>query len=240
MGNLNESFVVRVTGLGGEVLDEAMLLSWAKVSLRSFPWPEEFDDDLLERSPRDVEENRRGATFALSRQHNVAARTKISYFLSHSWDEGAEGRRAKVTALKNFFGKSGGINSLWFDKVCMNKMDVNNRAITVLPITVGSCKKMLVLLSPSYLKRLWCVWELQAVFAFCIKELAMDRIVVVDAGGGAALQRDALAWSLDDSHCFDPNEELRLRRLASVLGIERFVGRVCSLAACASLASVRA
>ena len=106
-------------------------------------------------------------------------------------------------------------------------------AIAALPITVGACRKVLILLSPSYLKRIWCVWELHAVFAFCIKELAADRVVVLDAHGGSALRSDLLNWSLDDAHCFDPNEELRLRRLVSIIGKDSFVECVRALATCA-------
>ena len=121
---------------------------------------------------------------------------------------------------------------MWFDKVCLNKLDANDKGITLLPITVGACRKVVILLSPTYLTRLWCVWELHAVFAFCIRELALDRVIVVDAGGGDALKCTALSWTIDDAHCFDPNEELRLRRLAEVIGFERFAACVRDLATC--------
>ena len=31
--------------------------------------------------------------------------------------------------------------------------------ISVLPINIGACSKMLILLGKTYLERLWCVWE---------------------------------------------------------------------------------
>jgi hypothetical protein len=148
-------------------------------------------------------------------------------------DDGELKRQEIIKFSEEFRRRNGRYPTFWFDKVCINMADSDDhRAITVLPVTIGACDKVLVLLSPSYLKRIWCIWELQAVFAFCLRELAVDRIVVVDAGGGAALQRDAQTWSLDDAHCFDPNEELRLRGLADVIGIDRFVNSVRSLAAC--------
>ena len=38
---------------------------------------------------------------------------------------------------------------------------------------------MLVLMSKTYMKRLWCVWELFTLFTFCNKEMALERIVIV-------------------------------------------------------------
>lgn len=122
---------------------------------------------------------------------------------------------------------------MWLDKVCLNTgSKANTDGISLFPVTVGMCKRMLVVLSPSYLNRIWCVWELYAVFAFCIKELAADRVIIVDAGGGDQLKENALKWSLDDAHCFDPNEELKLRRLFCIIGEEKFRESVLLLSRC--------
>ena len=163
---------------------------------------------------------------------------RIDYFLSHAWADAPAG---KLAALRSFLTRTGG-GSLWFDKVCINKCVEADaaRAIAALPVNVAACSKVLVLLGPEYLKRIWCVWELQSVFTFCIKELAVERIalVVVDGGGGGGgapfdvTPETFSRWSLDEAHCFDPNEEFRLRRLVHDIGPERFTESVRNLGAC--------
>ena len=237
-GGTNESVVVGVTGLSSltSKSGDEMLLIAEKAHVRAFQFPRTtFDADLLERSPRDIKgQEEKAAMFAKSTQKELAP-SVLDFFLSHSWDEEGVDRRVKIDALERFFKREGGDRTLWLDKVCIDTTDdtAKNNAITGLPITVGACKKVLVLLSPTYLQRIWCVFELQAVFAFCVKELAVDRVIIVDAGGGGELlKRAALAWTIDHAHCFDPNEELRLRRLAAVLGVERFNESIRNLATC--------
>ena len=129
--------------------------------------------------------------------------------------------------------RRGNKGTLWFDKVCINQCSADDTAKTIasLPVNISACRQVLVLLGPEYLKRLWCVWELQSVFTFCLKELAVERVVVVAVDGGVT--RDSfLKWSLDEAHCFDPNEEFRLRRLMHSMGEHRFVSSVHNLAEC--------
>ena len=249
VGDFNQSVVVRVTNLGGTA-DEAEMASVAQKNLRFFPFPRtsfphDLLVDLLVTSPRNVLESDAESVFNRSRPLDLTLPANsgrlVDFFLSHCWDEDEEGARKKASALQAFVNKIAPQSknaaarevSLWFDKVCIDKRKgADDRAITLLPVTVGMCRKVIVLLSPNYLKRIWCVWEIESIFTFCIKELAVDRVVVVNAGGGANLRRDALRWSLDAAHCFDPNEELRLRRLAVVIGEDRFVESVQTLSMC--------
>lgn len=212
------------------------ILNTSKSSLRRFTpsWKEGercfFRRDLLEVSPRDVEEASKKGIYDLS--EDVAADGGIDFFLSHSWDEEGEGRAQKYDALASFLcGSAPRAASLWFDKTCLNTADkaANATAIAALPIFTAACGRVIVLLSPTYLRRLWCVWELQCVFTFCLRELAVERIVVVLAGGEP---KDALTWSLDRAHTFDPNEEYRLRSLVHAIGVERFVETVRNLPSC--------
>ena len=102
---------------------------------------------------------------------------------------------------------------LWLDKVCINQNDTS-QAISVLPIIIGGCKQVLVLLSSSYLKRLWCVWELFTLFSFCNKELALERVTVIHCPSkGEDLTQVVETFHLDTAHCFDPNEEYKLRQI---------------------------
>ncbi len=191
-----------------------------------------FRPDLLEISPRDVKgEADKTAIFNMSEE--LHSEGTIDFFISHSWgEEKLAARTQKYEALKSFLHSSAPAGaSLWFDKTCLNTLnpEANANAIAALPIFTGTCKRIIVLLSPTYLRRLWCVWELQCVFTFCLQELAVERVVVVLAGGSL---KDASTWSLDRAHTFDPNEEYRLRCLVHAIGEERFVQTVRGLPSC--------
>ena len=90
---------------------------------------------------------------------------------------------------------------------------------------------MLILMSRTYLRRLWCVWELFSLFTFCYKELAVERIVVLSledgTGGGSSggasfdLATEMRNFDIDKAHCFDPNEEYKLRQIIHDIGVDR-------------------
>lgn len=77
--------------------------------------------------------------------------------------------------------------------------------------------------SSSYSHRLWCIWELFSLFTFCNKELALERIEIVflnDQNNSDELLTHLLDFDIDSAHCFDPNEEYKLRKIMYDIGIE--------------------
>lgn len=97
--------------------------------------------------------------------------------------------------------KFGRYPSLWLDKVCIDQGCPDN-ALAVLPINISACKQVLVLLSSTYLSRLWCVWEVFSLFTFCNKELAAERLLFLSLDSNIQLEN----FHIDHAHCFDPNE----------------------------------
>ena len=83
---------------------------------------------------------------------------KIDYFISHSW---ADDAISKCSALKNFLATKNSIRkkkySFWLDKVCIDQNDTT-KGIEALPINIGACKKILILMGKTYMTRLWCIW----------------------------------------------------------------------------------
>lgn len=197
------------------------LLSWAKGNLRVFRW-ESFSDDVLETSPRNLKDDEmKKKAYALSQDAVVQSHAdKIDFFVSHSWDDDSV---SKCRALRQFMEQQrrrhARFPSLWLDKVCIDQRDSCN-ALAVLPINIGSSKRMLILLSPSYLKRLWCVWELFTLFSFCNADLALERIEVVPLESSSSPSSPPI-FSLSHSHCFDPNEEFKLRQIITLVGTAR-------------------
>jgi hypothetical protein len=84
-------------------------------------------------------------------------------------------------------------------------------------------------------KRLWCVWELFTLFAFMGKAQAEKRVEFVPLVRAHEELEDVLrglqTFSLPNSHCFDPNEEARLRDIIHARGGGMFEGRIRDLAA---------
>lgn len=151
----------------------------------------------------------------------------IDYFVSHSWSDEA---RAKYTALKDFSYqfklKYKRPPTYWIDTVCIDQksVDKDNIPLLVFPITIGTCQRMLICLSKTYLTRIWCVWELFTLVTFCNKELALERIeflLLDEMRLSMDLVESLREFDIEKTHCFDPNEEFKLRRIIFDIGVNR-------------------
>merc|ERR1719238_2670095 len=75
-----------------------------------------------------------------------------------------------------------------------------------------------------YACRLWCIWELFTLLAFSDVKVAVDCLHLIPLGDGHG---DELAtFELSKAHCYDPNEEAKLRAVIGSLGNDMFEGRV--------------
>ena len=82
-------------------------------------------------------------------------RKKIDYFISHSWSDNIDVKINKLTEFsKTFYTKHLRYPTFWIDTVCIDQTDVL-KGVSVLPINVGACDKMLIVMSKTYLTRLW-------------------------------------------------------------------------------------
>ena len=96
--------------------------------------------------------------FSLSESVAVSNRFgKIDYFISHSWVDNAEKKCHGLEAFIDRCNSSGKSPSFWLDKVCIDQNDTT-KGIEALPINIGACKKVLILMGKTYMKRLWCIW----------------------------------------------------------------------------------
>jgi hypothetical protein len=240
--NAAQEVVVR-TARSNAASERAELLAWATSNFRVFEW-RNFSNELLLKSPRLLSNDaEKSQLFALSSHRDITRNSqKVDFFVSHSWDDDAQ---VKCRVLCSFMS-SRPAGTLWLDKVCIDQRNPGN-ALAVLPINIGACSKMLILMSRTYLRRLWCVWELFSLFTFCYKELALERIVVLSleegsGGGGSGASFDLATemrnFNIDNAHCFDPNEEYKLRQIIHDIGVDRLKTSLQTLAD--SLATRRA
>merc|ERR1712151_525551 len=124
--------------------------------------------------------------------------------------------------------------TLWLDNVCLDQTRINE-GLKALPVNLMACRKMLVLSGKTYPRRLWCAWELLTLFAFTDTSCAIERVKLITIDSTEDGQHfDALAelerFDVLDAHCYDPNEEARLREVIAAVGVERFNERIRHLA----------
>ena len=123
--------------------------------------------------------------------------------------------------------------TFWLDKVCIDQENIAD-GLKVLCINVTACNKLLVVCGKTYFQRLWCLLELFMMFAFADEENAVSRIELVPIEADGVTRESILDnmahFKLDDAHCYDPNEEIKLRAVMAEVGEEKFVGRIRALA----------
>ena len=158
----------------------------------------------------------------------------IDYFISHSWHDDATAQFVAIDGVKQQFKKRYGREAtFWLDKVCLSQSNVSV-ALKVLCINVTSCNKLLVVCGKTYFQRLWCLLELFMMFAFADEENAVSRIELVPIEADGVTRESILdnmaEFKLDDAHCYDPNEEIKLRAVMKEVGEKKFVGRIRALA----------
>tara|TARA_B100000768_G_C11224823_1_gene352250 strand:- start:42 stop:1037 length:996 start_codon:yes stop_codon:yes gene_type:complete len=113
---------------------------------------------------------------------------EIDFFVSHSWSDNPEVKWEVIQRVREEFkAQNGGREPLiWFDKYCLNQGDIDN-SVRMLPLYLCACRKMLILLGPSYMNRMWCMLEL-FVFTSCLScglfgktDVQVERIALDDA-----------------------------------------------------------
>jgi hypothetical protein len=151
--------------------------------------------------------------------------------MSHSWYDDPELKYEKLTILADIFKKKyGRYPTFWIDKLCIDQKNISD-GLKVLPINVMACKRMLVLCGPTYLKRLWCAWELCTLFSFMSEEQGLKRVemVLVEKEINFKVMQRLTSFRLANAHCYDPNEESRIRRVVGAVGEARFNKRITRL-----------
>ena len=188
---------------------------------------------LLSKSPRDMggrEDRIKIYSMSTPVGTIVSETDKIDFFISHSWMDDAElKRRAIVTFAEKFYREKARYPTFWFDKICIDQND-STMGIAALPININACNGILILMGRTYLTRLWCIWELYTLFTFRNKDVVKSMVTIlplcISPDEIEGLRRQLRDFKVDDAHCFDPNEELKLRYLMlDVIGKDKGTGR---------------
>ena len=159
------------------------------------------------------------ATYQLSRQ---AKPGEIDCFVSHSWHDDAETKyEALMAYCAKFRRRYNRDPTFWIDKICIDQRNIGD-GLRKLPVNIMACHQILALCGETYASRLWCIWELYTTFAFR-PSVAAEMIQVIDVTAPEAtfgqinpttpqsLGARLSTFDFMESHCYDPNEEAKIR-----------------------------
>lgn len=208
--NMQVESVNRVTLVSRE--DD--MLIYASKNLRCIDW-DSMTEELFTKSVRD---NSTTSLYSLSRP--LREKEAISYFISHAWDDDGKLKYQKLKLVAESHRSSHGeYPTFWFDKVCFDQDNIAD-GLKVLPINVMSCQKLLVLYGKHYASRLWCIWELFVMFSFAELSQAQKRLTICPLEIGMNLSLSLEKFDSCNAHCYDPNEEAKLRQVITAAGYQ--------------------
>lgn len=156
----------------------------------------------------------------------------IDYFVSHSWhDDPVKKYEALNEVALKFKRRHGRFPTFWLDKTCLDQTMIAD-GLRVLPLTVMSCRTLLMLYTPMYASRLWCMFELFTIMAFFPVEQALQKIepvTLVTALTCDSVYKELCTFQACNATCFDPNDEARLRKVIAAVGEDSFNDRIQQL-----------
>jgi len=211
-------FVDHVFPLAGRKLSAQDLLSMANSSLRVIDWT----SISLELLSATTVCGKVGGDYSYSRP--LKHGEKIDFFLSHSWHDNAEHKWIRLQEVVILFLKEHGrYPTFWLDKTCIDQENIAD-GLKVLPMNIVACRSVLALVGDTYPNRLWCVWELFTLFAFAKEDSARSKMQIMKLGEGSdeMVYGPLLQFATRKAHCYDPNEEARLRRIIDTVGAQKF------------------
>ena len=218
---------------------EIELLNQAQKDLKCVSW-DQLDKDIFDKSPRATSEEdekiqKKNAAELHKKAKIVPSGQTIDFFVSHSWDDDGE---AKYNALKevadDFYEDHGRYPTLWLDKVCFDQENLAD-GLKALPVNVMMCKQLLSLVGKHYTGRLWCIWELYTLFSFADPLDAAKHVTfkTINDNSNANLIDELRKFDVANAHCFDPNEEEKIRKVIGASGdngVRDFNGTIQSFA----------
>ena len=164
----------------------------------------------------------------------------VDVFMSHSWSDDPHAKWAALQRWRADFKRrgSGREPRLWIDKCCLNQKNID-AALKSLPIFLSGTHKLLILLGPTWLDRLWCVLEL---FTFVVMGGTPDRIelivvnateIDVETGGGsdaapvAQMPQQLQTFDVRQAQCTGDNNVAKIMQIIESSGtLEDFNSRV--------------
>lgn len=158
----------------------------------------------------------------------------IDFFVSHSWRDNAVTKWNELSKLAEAFKeRKGRYPTFWFDKFCICQGDGDpTGGLKCLCCYIVACDKMVVLCGRTYPHRIWCVWELFAMFAFQRENISQLVLIPLnEPGSSCTTPLEALEkFSVDNARCYSPNDEEKLLRIIDAVGRSEFNMKIQKMA----------
>jgi len=201
------------------------LMHLAAKNLRCVDW-QTFTEELFD--SQSVRAENAPKLYHLSRA--VAPGEKVDFFISHCWSDDGKRKFSALTEVANtFFSKHRRYPTFWFDKLCFDQDKIGD-GLRVLSINIMMCREILALYGNLYSGRLWCVWEIFTLFSFANSESAILRLHLCPIAEGLDLSSELLKFDVSNAHCYDPNEEAKIRKIiksaGGAAGVEDFNSKI--------------
>lgn len=163
--------------------------------------------------------------FLYSISRTVMPKERVAYFISHAWADSSDQTQAdkKFSKLKEIAEDFKDQNpqkecTFWLDKVCFDQNNLDD-GLKVLPINIMCCDKVLSLSGEKYPTRLWCIWEIYALLAFSNDDAVLnERLKFCELDDSVKLHEVLKDFNVLNSYCYDPNEELKIRKVIEASG----------------------
>eukprot|EP00617_Octactis_speculum_P017736 CAMPEP_0185751916 /NCGR_PEP_ID=MMETSP1174-20130828/10679_1 /TAXON_ID=35687 /ORGANISM="Dictyocha speculum, Strain CCMP1381" /LENGTH=382 /DNA_ID=CAMNT_0028429105 /DNA_START=453 /DNA_END=1598 /DNA_ORIENTATION=- len=164
---------------------------------------------------------------------------QIDFFISHSWQDDMVVKWGHIIQCSEAFMQANGrYPTFWIDKFCLSDGRQAREGLRVLCKSITACDKLLILCGPTFPRRMWCAWEIFTLFAFQSESQALERILLItlDAKISPEDVVDSKAlWELEHfdvnkATCYDPNDEIAMKKIIDCFGRSEFNGNVRKLA----------
>ena len=133
----------------------------------------------------------------------------VDAFISHSWSDCGSEKWAALKQWSDEFEREHGRAPLvWLDKACIDQLRIAE-SLACLPVFLGGCRELIVLLGPSYPSRLWCLMEL---FTFLKMGGGSARMKILPLATAA----DMSDFDVESASCFLDEDRQRLLSVIEV------------------------
>lgn len=106
-------------------------------------------------------------------------------FISHTWHDSGEERWATLRDWAVSFQRmnNGRAPLLWIDMACLNQANIQE-SLAMLPIHLSGTKRMICLVGPKYLRRIWCCAEIWTFISIVGHNASRLVVLPLDDDGG--------------------------------------------------------
>ena len=202
----------------------------SQLYMRCFDWRDIEDCNIFAHNIRERIMNRASHQIFFNKSRPLAQGEKVDFYISHSQTDDGD---LKYSALKlvseEFHRIHGRYPTFWSEGLCIDFESPDGSLFYRLYRNgngfMSHCKQLLILAGSTYCKRLWCLFEIFAVFMSC--KILSEKVVIVplekieDNRTNVISEFEHFVFN-DKVISINPNETLNLHTIIAAAGHLRF------------------